>query len=325
MISILQSQAKKNAPEVKLTMKDIPKLSIKGHASEKASDKPFSTAKHFLCQFELMLNSANADVEHTWEHWLTCAIDYDQKACGLNLLKMKMHPTETVQDFGLRFQKACTDDYKTAQVCLSVLPQRIRDAILNNFYSWNAQNKETDIATAVPKTAEHVLNMATRVQILPSNLQAMRAENATSFNKRPNDDSDHGRRSRQKTRCLLHPNGSRSTSECEVLKRAQGNSQQPRPCRYCKAPFIRPHKCGSNSDLVVQTVQRQDQIDEYESLNVTLFEHIFLTSVQQKSILEKRFGPVTNSTKQIEGWTNSCNAWGKRTAMKSNGKKLEGR
>lgn len=62
-----------------------------------------------------------------------------------------------------------------------------------------------------------------------------------------------------------------------------------------------------------------------EPLNATLFERIFLSSVEQKSILEKRFGPITNSTKQIEGWINSCNAWGEREAVKLHGKKMEGR
>ncbi|SAL96769.1 hypothetical protein, partial, partial [Absidia glauca] len=277
-----------------------PKLSIKGHASEKASDNPFSTAKHFLNQFELILNTANANVEQSWEHWLTCAIDYDQRAwfddtiakkglswkaaqqkiikaydniepriySGLNLLKMKMHPSETVQDFRLRFQKACTDarwtdDYKTAQVCLNVLPQRIKDAILSNFYSWNAQNKDTDIATAVPKSAEHVLNMATRVQILPHHMQQPRSDTNIGF-KRPYEDNDSSKRYRQKPKCILHPNAQHSTNECEALKRAQGNSVQTRPCRYCKAPFIRPHTCNPKTDPVVQSIQQQVPNDDYE-------------------------------------------------------------
>ncbi|KAK4509789.1 uncharacterized protein ATC70_007092 [Mucor velutinosus] len=80
------------------------------------------------------------------------------------------------------------------------------------------------------------------------------------------------------------------------------------------------------------TISKQEALEHFKQLmhveqplNVTLFEYIFVTSIQQKLILERRFGPATNTTRQIEGWVNSCSVWGKRTAMKSDGKKLEGR
>ncbi|KAL0082272.1 hypothetical protein F4703DRAFT_1126337 [Phycomyces blakesleeanus] len=56
-----------------------------------------------------------------------------------------------------------------------------------------------------------------------------------------------------------------------------------------------------------------------------MHDKIFVDSTSLKEILEKRFGPCSQSPRQIEAWVNKTNKWGQRKAVRHSGKMVEGR
>ncbi|ORX51872.1 hypothetical protein DM01DRAFT_1391801 [Hesseltinella vesiculosa] len=56
-----------------------------------------------------------------------------------------------------------------------------------------------------------------------------------------------------------------------------------------------------------------------------MYEKLLVDSTKLKEMLERRFGPLTTTPRQIEGWVNKSNIWGQRYKTRKNGTLVEGR
>ncbi|SAM07717.1 hypothetical protein, partial, partial [Absidia glauca] len=327
MINLLQKQEEKKA---KLQLKDIPKLCIKGHESEKGSPQPFASAKHFLRRFELVLSSANLPIDKHWEQWLECAIEleqlpwfqqslakknltwkeaqhritmaYDQMEpklfSGLGLLKLRMTQNETVQDFRLRFQKSLndagwTDNYQTAQVCINALPQRLKEFVVNKFFDTKNHEDENASYHKVPTKASQVLNIAMKYNGYSSNNNSNNNMAFSSHMKRPHEPT-FAPTKRARQHCELHPHqSSHSTANCW----SRPGNEHLRPSRW------RGPKQATDTNIRVQAISRvpNDQDMEYTDLRQISEGKTKSASLRSPSNNRLLYTPITIHNKRMMG------------------------
>ncbi|CAO3622248.1 unnamed protein product [Cunninghamella echinulata] len=232
---------------IRMTYKDVPLFYLDGQVKNDANAEVFKSAELFLEKFERVLISNGVNLEIDWEQWVHCAMVGDSsiwfkdhlkgKALSwsaaskliidtfdakdkriknaLNVVNMKMHDGESVNEFGLRFQAAYhnakwSDDEIMAVLCLRALPRPLQHGVLI------AMQGRDDNVDGVPSSSSVVLNIARNIHAQkrafdhegePSD--SKRSKRRTSGDRFPVKDkycAEHGKRS------------SHTTEDCKVLK-----------------------------------------------------------------------------------------------------------
>lgn len=236
-----------NNTNIRMTYKDVPLFYLDGQVKNDTNAEVFKSAELFLEKFERILISNGVNLEADWEQWVHCAMVGDSSIWfkdhlkgkslswstaskliidtfdakdkriknALNVVNMKMHDGESVNEFGLRFQAAYynakwSDDEIMAVLCLRALPRSLQHGVLI------AMQGRDDNIDGVPSSSSVVLNIARNIHAQKrafdhegESSDSKRSKRRTSSDRFPVKDkycSEHGKRS------------SHTTEECKVLK-----------------------------------------------------------------------------------------------------------
>ena len=284
--------ATNTTPISRLSYRDIPSFQLAGSNIWKPGKDVFDSVEHFLGTFTKVLKAHDADLDKQWEKWLALAVHHDhdtwfethlankgltwqeaQKvfrkrfesidrrlAMATEAYNMVMLPTESVLDFGVRFQKAVREggliDHEglAFRLLASLLPH-IRE---NVQVAWHGRyGKE------LPKSYEDVLEVAQAVSVNKRGRhdgqedQSSRPNNRRRFNPVSHSglssSSSASRASRHSpVGCAYHgPQAHHSTAECKRKSERPPrdvHAKRQNNCTYCDKQYFPGHRCQEYRD-----------------------------------------------------------------------------